>query len=163
VDQIERLSAMNEIQQLAYRYAYAVDTRDFPLMLSLWVKTPKPAPKPLLDFHYMQNLSTKYSRIGTSTHFVGNHIIELDSSDRAHGAVYCHCYVEQATFFEQLIIYKDVYERHEGKWLFLTRDHLLWWGQHKTNPMAQPPANWPTAQVGAGNATEKIRVDRTPP
>jgi hypothetical protein len=36
-DRIDQLRAIHEIRQLAYRYAYAADTRDWDLMYSLWV------------------------------------------------------------------------------------------------------------------------------
>lgn len=158
VDRTDQLWAIHEIRQLAYKYAYACDTRDFDLMLSLWVPTDIPAVLPDIDIHRMRDLNARLADVGASTFFIGNHLIELDGEDRAHGSVYCMVYVDQGNFLEQAIIYQDHYERHQGKWLFLKRAHLLWWGQERTpNPMQQPPANWPMSQIGAGNAASVIR------
>lgn len=163
-ERIEKLWNIQEIKNLALKYAYAVDTRDWPLMESLWIETASPADG-LLDIHLMRTVPQTFEGVGSSTMFVANHLIEFDGSDLAHGAVYCHCMVDGGVFmpdgeifFEQAIIYKDIYERVEGEWKFRTRDHLLWWGvEHKDNPMKQRPANWPVSQVGAGNASEAIR------
>lgn len=156
---LEQLWALHEIRQLAYRYAYAVDTRDWELMESLWVETPSPLDRPALDIHFARGLPERFKTQSASTLFVGNHLIEFDGPDRAHGSVYCLAFVDRPEqFFEQAIIYNDQYERHGGKWLFLKRDHLLWWGREPAvNPMRQPPANWPASQVGAGIAFDQIR------
>lgn len=154
-DKVDRLWAERDIRNLALRYAYAVDSRDWPLMESLWVKTEAPA-EGLLDFHLMRNMPVMFKDAGVSTLLVANHLIEFDGPDRAFGTVYCHCHAENGVFFEQLICYKDVYERQDG-WKFRTRDHLLWWGKEHVSPMKQAPAQWPASQVGAGTALTMIR------
>ena len=155
---LERLWDLQEIRELAYRYAYAVDSRDFDLMASLFVDTPAQAPQPAVDIHVCRQMPDFFREIGPSTLFVGNHLIEFDGPDRAHGSVYCLAFVDANPFFDQAIIYQDLYERHGGKWMFLKRDHLLWWGQERTpNPMHQAAANWPESQIGAGVALEWIR------
>ena len=155
---LEHLWDLQEIRELAYRYAYAVDTRNFDLMASLFVKTPAQAPQPAVDIHVCYQMPEFFKTVGPSTLFVGNHLIEFDSKDRAHGSVYCLAFVDADKFFDQAIIYQDLYERHNGKWMFLKRDHLLWWGQERTpNPMQQKAANWPESQIGAGKAHLDIR------
>ena len=47
----ETLAAIEEIRQLAYRYAYAQDFRDRELLLSLWAETEEPAASPEIDVH----------------------------------------------------------------------------------------------------------------
>jgi hypothetical protein len=155
---IEELWAKQQIRELAYRYAAAVDTRDWPALESLWVNVPEPLPPPFLNIHSARRLRDAFATTKTTTLFVCNHLIYLDGPDRAHGSVYSIVGVDRGKFFDQAVIYQDSYERHEGKWLFLQREHLLWWGQERlTNPMDLPPANWPSAQVGAGIAFDRIR------
>ncbi|AEG49561.1 hypothetical protein Sphch_1879 [Sphingobium chlorophenolicum L-1] len=163
-EKLERLWATQDIKDLALRYGLAVDTRDWALMDSLWVETEAIHPDSvlnggtILDVHVLRAAAADLSLVGASTMLVANHLVEFDSPDRAHGSVYCHCMMDAEVFFEQLIIYQDVYERHDGAWLFRTRDHLLWWGaERKDNPMRQPPAHWPQSQVGAGVAFETIQ------
>lgn len=157
---LETLLAENEIRKLALRYAYGVDSRDWDLMNSLWVERKDPLPEStMLDGGFMSTMPEVFANCGTSTMLVANHLIDVESPTRATGKVYCHCWVEWDQFFEQTLIYHDIYEKHDGKWLFLTRNHLLWWGREwKDNPMTQAPANWPDSQIGAGVASERIRV-----
>ena len=162
---VDRLWAMQEIRNLPLRYAYAVDTRDWALMNALWVETDERAPDNMLeggrilDIHVMRTIGPRFADSGPSTLLVANHLIDFDGEDRAHGAVYCHCQMERGgAFFEQMILYKDIYERHDGRWLFRTRDHLLWWGAERPDdPTRQAPAHWPASQIGAGVAFEHIR------
>ena len=161
---LERLWDLQDIRQLAYRYAYAMDSRDFEGMSSLFVETAEPAPPPAVDIHVCRQRMPEFFRnVGSSTLFVGNHLIDFDAPDRAHGSVYCLAFFDAHRFIDQAIIYQDRYERHDGGWLFLKRDHLLWWGVERTpNPMHQPPANWPASQIGAGDALERIRTALQP-
>jgi hypothetical protein len=155
---LDELWAKQEIRELAYRYALAVDTRDWPLLESLWAEAPKPLPPPSLNIHSARRLPELFTTTKASTLFVCNHLIHLDGPDHAHGSVYCIASVDRGKFFDQAIIYQDLYERHDSKWLFLKRDHLLWWGQERlVNPMGQAPANWPASQVGSGVAFDLIR------
>ena len=157
-EKIERLWAISEIKNLPLKYAHSVDTRDWALFESLWVETETPSDR-LIDIHVIRQLSTGMLKdAGASTFFITNHIVELLGPDKARGSVYCNCMLElDGQFIEQSIIYKDNYERHDDKWLFLNRDHLLFWGVEKPNPMEQDDANWPQSQVGAGDAFEIIR------
>ena len=157
---LERLWDLQEIRELAYRYAYAMDSRDFTQMASLFVDTAAPLPRPTVDVHVCrQRMPEFFQSVGSSTLFVGNHLIEFDGPDHAHGSVYCLAFIDADPFIDQAIIYQDSYERHDGKWLFLKRDHHLWWGvERKPNPMRQPPANWPVSQIGAGDALDRIRI-----
>jgi hypothetical protein len=104
-------------------------------------------------------MPTRFAHIGASTLFVGNHLIEFDGADHARGKVYSLALIDRGEeFVDQAIIYDDIYERHEGRWLFLKRDHLLWWGQEREpNPAKQPAANWPANQAGNGIAFDLIR------
>lgn len=164
-EKVDRLWSIQQIKDLALTYAYAVDSRDWPLATSLWAETEMPA-EHMLDIHSARMMPVMLGTAGVSTMLVANHLIEFDGPDRAYGKVYCHCTMEWKIFFEQMILYRDAYERRDGKWLFLTREHLLWWGIERENPMKQRPSffpnsmdDWPDCQVGAGDALGIIRRD----
>lgn len=156
-DRIDRLTSLAEIRQLAYDYAYAVDTLDWELMNRLWVETETPEPFPILDIHAIRKLPEKFADQGASMLAVANHRIHFEDPDSATGTVYCLAFVDRKQFIEQSIIYVDDYRRVDGTWRFLKRNHLLVWGREAANPMQQPEANWPLGQVGAGNAAELLR------
>jgi len=158
-DRLEQLWAIHEIRQLAYKYAYSIDSRDWELLLSLWVRDNAPVSPPSIDFHSMSVMPPRWTNFGPSTLFVGNHLIELDDADHAHGVVYCFAQMDRGPeFVDQAVVYHDRYERRDGTWLFVKRDHLLWWGQTRAeHPMQLPAAEWPVAQVGAGVAFDLIK------
>jgi hypothetical protein len=160
LDKVDELWSREQIRQLAYSYAYAVDTLDWNLMDSLWMPDypAPPAPPPLLDYHAMRKLPAKFAQQGASMLLVGNHRINFENSDKAKGTVYCHCFVDRDYLLEQTIVYVDAYERRDGKWLFVQRDHLLMWGRDGgENPMKLPSADWPKSQIGAGTAAQVLR------
>ena len=160
---IERVVARDEIHQLAYRYAYAVDARDLDLLVSLFVPDVRVGrdtrgPEALRAF-WVESLGA----IGMSILFVGNHIVEFDDADHAHGIVYTRGYVETrdtddpGRFVEQAIMYRDTYERVEGRWLFVRRKHVLWYGvQTAERPLDQRPADWPEHPDGLGTVPYDI-------
>lgn len=162
---LDQLSSSEDIRNLALRYAYAVDSRDWSLMQSLWVETASRDSDSILDggtmldIHVMREIGPRFADSGPSTLLVANHLIEFDGVDHASGSVYCHCQMERSgTFFEQMILYQDLYERHGGRWAFRSRNHLLWWGSKRDDdPTRQAPAFWPASQIGAGVAFERIR------
>jgi hypothetical protein len=154
----DRLWAVHEIRQLAYRYALAQDSRDMELLLSLWAETPEPAEPPVIDVHTVRSEAARWFRKGATIHFVGNHLIDLAGPDEASGTVYCWAALDFGDeFVDQAILYQDRYVRHDGRWLFLTRRHLLWYGiERDRNPMRQEPATWPRGYTGRGPLPEEL-------
>jgi len=156
---VERLWAIHEIQQLAYRYAHAFALRDRELMLSLWADTDVPVKLPALDRHRLRaDLDRWWETLGTVLLHVTNHVIEFDDDEHASGSVHCLGQIDLGHLFvDQTILYRDRYVRRDGHWLFATREHLLWFGQERDHhPFRQPPARWPRRQVGRG-----VLVDQT--
>ncbi len=151
---VEALLAREEIRELAYRYAYAVDFRDVEMFRTLWAPVPQPSPYPDIDVHTVEDLIASWPKRGPSILFVCNHIVELDDSDHAHGSVYCLVQVgwgEGERFIDQSILYQDRYVRLEGRWLFEKRRHLLWFGEERErHPFHQADANWPASPSGRG-------------
>ena len=155
---LERLTARDEIRQLAYRYALAIDSRDIDLLVSLFVPDVRVGRegrgREALREFWIRSLNT----IGVSILFVGNHIIDFEARDRARGIVYCRAQIQDGDrWIEQAIQYQDHYERRDGEWLFTRRVHLLWYGvETAERPLAQEPANWPERQVGRGTLPEDM-------
>lgn len=155
---IERVIARDEIRQLAYRYAFALDTRDIDLLVSLFVPDVRVGSggtgHAALRAFWVESLRA----IGVSILFVGNHLIDFDDPGHARGTVYCRGQIQDGeTWIEQAILYRDTYERREGRWLFVRRIHELWYGvEAAERPLAQDPANWPARHVGRGTVPDNI-------
>lgn len=157
---LERLVVRDCIRQLAYRYALAIDTRDLDSLVHLFIPEVKVGRygegRDALRKSFVDSLSA----IGVSILFVGNHIIDVESRERASGIVYCHGRIEDdirrgGRWIEQAIQYRDEYECREGEWLFVRRDHRLWYGvELPESPLHQEPAHWPKSQVGRGSVPE---------
>lgn len=150
---IARLWATGEIQQLAYAYAFGFDSRDLELLRSLWADTEEPAPAPILDGHVVKGPDfEQWLQMGPSCLHVTNHRIVFDDEENAHGFVYTIVQVEtDGVFVDQSILYQDRYTVQDGRWLFVTRDHQMWFGQvRERNPYEQEPANWPESTFGSG-------------
>jgi hypothetical protein len=150
---VAALLARDEIRQLPYRYAKAVEARDIDAMVDLY--SPKARFGECGDGPDGLRRSMAKSLDGSlfAVILVANHIIALEGIDRAKGEVWAHCFAQTRGdgFVEQLIKYEDRYERYEGRWLFLHRRHRLWFGVGRASPLMQPAAEWPENQVGVGD------------
>ncbi len=163
---IEQTVARDEIRQLAFAYADAVDRRDLDLLVSLY--------RPDVRFgQYGEGaggarafFAESLSQIGMAVLLVANHLIEFDektdSNDpsdsgtpTAQGTVWAHGFIDDADegFIQQLIKYEDRYIRVDGVWKFTRRRHLLWlgWRHDEPDPLVQAPADWPDKQIGLGS------------
>lgn len=153
---LERAVARDEIRQLACRYALAIDSRDLDLLVSLFVPDVRvgrnSSGREALRAFFAESLGA----IGVSILFVGNHLVDFETSERARGIVYCRGQIQDGErWIEQAIQYRDSYELRDGSWLFARRDHLLWYGvETGLHPLAQEPANWPAHHTGRGTLPE---------
>ncbi len=163
---VEQAVARDQIRQLAFAYADAVDRRDLDLLASLFrpdarFGTYGTGPSGARAF-FAQSLS----QIGMAVLLVANHLIEFDrqtggpepSGSRgptARGTVWAHGFIDDGNegFIQQLIKYEDRYIRVDGVWKFTSRRHLLWlgWRHDEPDPLAQAAADWPDRQVGLGS------------
>ena len=169
---VRRLWDIQQIRDLAHRYAVGVDQRDLDALVALYVDDVRAARLPdgtLLTGHaaLKDTFDESLRAIGVSILFVGNHVIDFEedaggSPDRARGIVYCRGLIQDGDrVVEQAIQYRDVYERRDGRWLFVRRVHVLWWGvETAERPYAQRPANWPEHHDGLG--TVPYAVPRWP-
>jgi ketosteroid isomerase-like protein len=147
-----RLLAYEEIRQLAARYAVATDARDVDSLVALFVDDVQVGRwargRPALKAFFDQSLRG----VGITILNVGTHVIEFDDDDHATGIVYCRGEIQEGNrWIVQAIQYRDAYERRDGHWYFVRRQHLLWYGRDVgRSPLGLPPANWPDSSTGTG-------------
>ena len=155
MDDVQRLVACDQIRQLASRYALAIDARDLDALVALFVDDVRVG-----DAHGREALRRDFDQqlraIGVSILFVGNHVIDFDDADHARGVVYCRAEIQDGDrWVVQAIQYRDRYERRDSHWLFVRRQHLLWYGaEQASSPVDQPPAEWPKRSTGRGTIPE---------
>jgi hypothetical protein len=156
---LDRLEAVHQIEQLAFRYALAFDSRDVETLQSLWTAADVPAKYPDINIHTVRNEFDPWLYgLGPSVLFVGNHVIDILDADHASGSVYCFGQLDMGeSFIDQTILYEDRYRREGDRWLFEVRRHQLWFGvPREVHPMKQPDANWPASPVGRGTLPESF-------
>jgi ketosteroid isomerase-like protein len=154
---VQRCVARDEIRQLAYRYALAIDSRDVDLLVSLFVPDVRVG-RDLIGHEALRaSWNESLGAIGVSILFVGNHVIDFQDAEHATGSVYCQGQIQDGErWIEQAIHYRDTYEHRDGVWLFVRRVHRLWYGiDTGDRPLNQEPANWPERHVGRGTLPEE--------
>lgn len=127
---IDRMESVEQIRQLAARYALALDTRNFDDMVKLFMPNVQVGRDQfgrdkLRAWFVKTMMNTK-----SSIHFVGNHIIDLDPDDpdKAQGVVYCRDELERGDIWiVGKIQYWDSYVREEGRWYFQRRKLMRWY------------------------------------
>ena len=132
-ERVERVEAHLAIQQLAIRYAMAVDARD----MEAWVRCFRPD----VDMgrhgtgrealrRYIDPMVRRFYR---SVHQICGHRIELTGPDRATGAVYCRAEHEAGQeWIVMAICYFDEYARVDGEWFFSRRRERHWYAADVT-------------------------------
>lgn len=126
---LEAAAALVEIQQLAVRYAQAVDSRDLAALSELWVSDvwmgKAHGAGPAAVRSYFEPVLRKFYR---SIHMIVGHKVELVDAEHARGQVYCRAEHESgADWVVQAIVYEDDYRRDDGRWLFAKRKHRHWY------------------------------------
>lgn len=143
---IERLEALDEIRQLAAKYSLSLDMRDLDAHVNLFaadvrVSTDKSG-RAELKLWLDATLRNQFT--GTS-HHIGNHVIEFDDAEHAHGVVYSKN--EHETGPEWVImqmLYFDNYERIDGRWYFRRRLPCYWYATDLNKPpIGEQKMRWP--------------------
>lgn len=156
IDPIAWLVAHEQIRQLASRYAIALDARDIDTLVSLFVDDVRIG-RDLVGHEALRaNFSDQLRDLGVTILVVGNHVIDVADGDHATGIVSCRGEIEMGDqWVVQAIQYHDTYERRDGRWLFVRRRHLLFYGSDMLNrPIGLPLANWPASAIGKGELPE---------
>jgi ketosteroid isomerase-like protein len=124
VDRLDRVESHLAIQQLAARYALAVDGRDLDTLVTLFVddvhvggRDGEVGRGALKEF-----FTTHVSGFYRSMHLISGHVIEFDDAEHAHGVVYCRAEHEDGDRWGIMVMnYKDTYERRDRQWFFTRR------------------------------------------
>lgn len=146
-ERLQRVEDTLSIQQLAVRYAMAVDDRDVDAWLELFapdvnVGRGHIGREALRDFIVPQ-LRLFYRSI----HQIVGHRVELLSQDRAIGAVYCRAEHEVGDRWIVIAIrYDDEYSKVDGEWYFVRRSDRHWYETDLTErPQDVVFSGWPGA------------------
>ena len=156
MDDLQRLVARDEIRDLAIRYAHALDLRDMDALIQLFVDDVQVGREARGREALRRSFEEQLRAIGISILFVGNHLIEFQDDSHARGRVYCRGEIQEGErWITQAIQYRDQYEQRGGRWYFVRRKHLLWYGaEHDESPLGLPAANWPRSSTGRGTLPE---------
>jgi hypothetical protein len=157
---LERLEAVEQIRQLACRYALALDMRDFDALVNLFVDDVG-APggqrgRPALKRWYAETMRS----VPGSFHGVGGHVIDVESTSTGRGVVYSRNDLDLGDHWMlELMLYLDQYERRGDRWLFARRTPLYW---VHTDPGVAPLGDAKLRRPGAAGATRGAYHDAFP-
>lgn len=164
VEPLDRLIAHDEIRMLAHRYALAIDSRDLDTLVGLFVDDVQVGAH-IRGREALRGFFDRALReVGVTVLQVGGHVIDVDGDgEHATGTVYCRGGVQHLArdggpgpWVEQAIAYLDTYERRDGTWLFVRRDHHLFYGvETAERPLDQEPAHWPASPTGVGTLPQQ--------
>ena len=131
-----------ELNQLAYRYAAAVDACDVDLFLSVFTPDARlrsyhpDADEPFADLTGHAQLAaipnTMRGLYRATTHMMTNHLVDVDGDEGA-GQVLCTArHLEGASSINVIIRYVDRYARAGGEWRIADRQiRFLWSERHE--------------------------------
>jgi hypothetical protein len=117
---LNRLESLDAIRQLAAKYALSLDMRDLDAHVNLFAADIRVSRERTGRAHLKRWLddTLRLQFTGTS-HHIGNHIIEFDDADHAHGVVYSKNELETGNECVIMqMLYWDNYERIDGDWYF---------------------------------------------
>ncbi len=155
---IDRLESLDEIRQLPAKYALSLDMRDMDAHVNLFAADIRVSRDKVGRAHLKRWLddTLRLQFTGTS-HHIGNHIIEFDDADHAHGVVYSKnehetpCSDGRSEWVIMQMLYWDNYERRDGRWYFCRRLPCYWYA----TDINQPPVGankmrWPDREPYEG-------------
>ena len=120
---IDRIEARLAIQQLAVRYAMAIDARDIDAWLALFVEDVDCGRRGKGREALRSFIDPAVRSFYRTVHSITGHSIDVIDGDRAQGRVYCRAEHEMGDkWIVQAICYFDTYERRDGVWCFARRD-----------------------------------------
>lgn len=160
MNELDQLLAYERIRQLAARYALAVDARDLDSLVALFIEDVRVGRDTYGRDALRASFDASLRGIGRSILNVGTHVIDLVDDDHATGHVYCKGEIQdRERWIHQAILYRDTYERRDGRWYFVRRIHELWYGAEVgVNPLTLAPANWPEHHDGMGTVPESFET-----
>jgi len=149
-DRIDRLESIEEIRQLVSKYSLSLDMRDLDAHVNLFAEDIRVSSDATGRAHLKHWLddTLRLQFTGTS-HHVGNHIIEFDDPDHAHGVLYSKNEHETPSesgdeWVIMQMLYWDNYERINGHWYFRRRLPCYWYATDLNKPpIGEQKMRWP--------------------
>jgi hypothetical protein len=127
-ERLDRLESIEQIRQLADRYALAVDTRNLDDLVELFPEDVRVGPDKQGREELKAWFAESLGQFGATIHFVGNHVIDFDSADEARGTVTCRDELEVGGQWRVgFVQYWDRYSRRDGRWCFRRRRLHRWY------------------------------------
>lgn len=155
---IDRLESLDSIRQLAAKYSLSLDMRDLDAHVNLFAADIRIS-RELVGRAHMKAWLDDTLRLqftGTS-HQIGNHIIEFDNPNEAHGIVYSKNEHETSRedggidWVIMQMIYWDNYERIDGVWFFRRRLPCYWYATDlNAPPTGENKMRWPDREAYEG-------------
>ncbi len=155
---LDRLESLDDIRQLAAKYALSLDMRDLDAHVNLFVPDIRVSRDKVGRAHLKRWLddTLRLQFTGTS-HHIGNHIIEFDDADHAHGVVYSKnehetpCAAGHSEWVVMHMLYWDNYERRDGRWYFCRRLPCYWYATDlQQPPVGENKMRWPDREPYEG-------------
>ena len=129
-ERLDRMESYAAIQQLASRYARALDARDMDTVVSMFHPDVRVGAERRGRAALNEWMSALMSTMRTSVHLVANHVIDFQDADHASGVVYCRDELERpetGEWWVGAIQYWDDYERVDGEWCIARRRLHRWY------------------------------------
>jgi hypothetical protein len=148
---LDRLESLDEIRQLVAKYALSLDMRDLDAHVNLFAPDIRVSREQVGRAHLKRWLddTLRLQFTGTS-HHTGNHIIEFDDADHAHGVLYSKnehetpCDNGDTEWVIMQMLYWDNYQRIDGRWLFRRRLPCYWYATDLNKPpVGEHKMRWP--------------------
>ncbi len=137
---LDRLESIDEIRQLVAKYALSLDMRDLDAHVNLFAEDIRVSRELTGRKHLKRWLddTLRLQFTGTS-HQTGNHIIEFDDANNAHGIVYSKNEHETPSdggdeWVMMQMIYWDNYQRINGRCYFRRRFPRHWYASDLNKP-----------------------------
>jgi ketosteroid isomerase-like protein len=129
-ERLDRMESYAAIQQLASRYARALDARDMDTVVAMFDPNVRVGADRAGRAALKEWMSALMSQMRTSVHLVCNHVIDFHDADHASGVVYCRDELERpdtGQWSVGTIQYWDDYERTAGEWCIVRRRLHRWY------------------------------------
>ncbi|MCY4426334.1 MAG: nuclear transport factor 2 family protein [Halieaceae bacterium] len=155
---LERLESLDEIRQLAAKYSLSLDMRDLDAHVNLFAPDIRVSRELSGRGHLKRWLDdTLRPQFTGTSHHVGNHVIEFDDAEHAHGVVYSKnehetpCANGDTEWVIMQMLYWDNYQRMEGRWYFRRRLPCYWYATDLNKPpVGDNKMRWPDREHYAG-------------
>lgn len=146
LSRLDRLESLDQLRQLAAKYALALDMRDADAWVGLFPQDVKVGNGAVGRAALREWFDRTMRQTFTGTaHHIGNHIIEFQTPDIADGVVYSKNEHEAGDqWIIMQMMYFDRYERIDGRWYFRRRLPLYWYATDlNAPPVGEAKMRWP--------------------